>query len=189
MQKRYVDDYELVQECRKGSADAYGILLDRLETKITTHVLNKVHSRDAPDVIQEVFTAIVRCINEDRYSGRSALETYFYKIAINKVADYYRKYGRSIEHLSESGEIPDVIEREDPWDLVDCNILLQQLSSKLSGENMEVVRLKLAGWNFNEISEIVGASYEGTRSRYRRGIAKIQERASIYRSIELRRRY
>lgn len=189
MQTRYVDDYELVQECRKGNADAYGILLDRVEPKMVSHVQSKVHSRDAPDVIQEVFTAIVRCINEDRYLGRSALETYFYKIVINKVADYYRKCRRSREYLSESDELPEVTEKESPWDLVDNNILLQQLSSKLSGENMEVVKLKLAGWNFNEISEIVGASYEGTRSRYRRGIKKIQERASIYRSIELRRRY
>ena len=55
MLKRYADDYELVQECRTGNEEAYGILVARLKGTITANVLNRVPPRDAPDVIQDIF--------------------------------------------------------------------------------------------------------------------------------------
>ncbi len=189
MLKRYVDDYDLVQECRMGDTSAYRVLVDRLKGKISIAVSSKVPPRDAPDLIQDVFTAIVYSINENRYLGKSALEGYVNKIATNKVADYYRNGRRMKSLFSDEEVLPEEIEGNDPWDLVDNDILLQQLSSDVSGNNMEVIKLKLAGLDFGEISKVVGVSYEGTRSRYRRGIKQIRTRASIYRSIELRRRY
>lgn len=187
MKVLHVEDYNLVQKCREGDKEAYDILVDRLIDKVTANVSFRVPLQDAPDVIQEIFVAIVLCIHNNQYSGRSKLETYVYRIMLNKVADYYRKQGRRKEHPLVSGA--PLERRTSPWEAIDDNMLLQQLSSKLSDEHREILKLKLAGSNFVEISNKSDFSYEAGRSRYRRSVTQLQKRAKIYRTVERMRRY
>lgn len=187
MKAQYEEDYNLVQKCREGDTEAYGALVARLIGKVTSEVSFRVPLQDVPDVTQEIFAAIVRCIHNNQYSGRSKLETYVYRIMINKVADYYRKRGRRQAYHSESGELFE--KATNPWEAVNDNILLQQLSSELSDDHREVLELKLAGSDFVEISNKLDASYEAGRSRYRRSVAQLQKRAKIYRTVEQMRRY
>lgn len=178
MKAQFVDDYNLVQRCRGGDTEAYGMLLDRLVDKVSRYVSSKVSLQDAPDVIQDIFAAITFCIQNNRYLGRSTLETYVYKITSNKVADYYRKLGRSKKLFLESDVLLEG--SVDPWGAVNNNILLQQLSSDLSEAHLEVLELKLAGLVLGEISSKLGLNYEQARSRYRRCVDKLQTRARIY---------
>lgn len=187
MKVLHVEDYNLMQKCREGDTEAYDMLVDRLLNKVTADVSFRVPLQDAPDVTQEIFAAIVRCIHNNQYSGRSKLETYVYRITINKVADYYRKRGRRKECPLVSGA--PLERRTSPWEAIDDNILLQQLSSKLSDTHREILKLKLAGSNFVEISNKLDSSYEAGRSRYRRSVAQLQKRAKIYRTVEQMRRY
>lgn len=186
MLKRYVDDYNLVQRCREGDTEAHDTLLDRLIDNITRYVSNRVPPQDAPDVIQDIFAAVAFCIRDNRYLGRSALETFVYRIVSNRVADYFRKLERSKELLLVSDVLPE--RSVDPWEAINNNILLQQLSSDLSEDHQEVLELKLAGLDFGEISDKLDFHYEGVRSRYRRCVDKIRTRAEIYR-VEQTRRY
>lgn len=185
MKVLHVEDYNLVQKCREGDTEAYDTLVDRLTDKITANVSFRVPLQDAPDVIQDIFAAIVLCIHNNQYLGRSKLETYVYRITVNKVADYYRKRGKRA--YSESVVLPG--KATNPWEAVDDTILLQQLSSKLSDDYQEVLELKLAGSDFGEISNKLGFSYEAGRSRYRRCAAQIRKKARIYRIVERMRRY
>ena len=187
MKVLFVEDYNLVQKCREGDTEAYDILVDRLINKVTTDVSFRVPLQDVPDVTQEIFAAIVQCINNNKYLGRSSLESYVYKIMTNKVADYYRKRGRRKEHPLVSGA--PLERRINPWEAVDDNIFLQQLSSKLSDKHLEILELKLAGASFVEISDKSDFSYEAGRSRYRRCADQIRKRAKIYQIVERMRRY
>lgn len=177
MKVQFIDDYNLVQRCRGGDTEAYGILLDRLIEKVSRYVSNKVSLQDAPDVIQDVFAAITFCIQDNQYLGRSTLETYVYRIMRNKVANHYRKLGRSKELLSASDMLPE--ESVSPWGAINNNILLQQLSSDLSEAHQEVFELKLAGLGAGEISNKLGLNYEQARSRCRRCEDKLRTRAGI----------
>ncbi len=75
-------DRELVDAAREGDADAFGVLVRRYQKRIyrlAAHLLRD--AAEAEDVTQDTFVRAYGAL--DRFDGRSAPFTWFYRIAIN----------------------------------------------------------------------------------------------------------
>jgi RNA polymerase sigma-70 factor (ECF subfamily) len=75
-------DRELVDAARKGDAKAFGVLVMRYQKRIyrlAAHLLRD--SAEAEDVTQDTFVRAYGAL--DRFDGRSAPFTWFYRIAVN----------------------------------------------------------------------------------------------------------
>jgi RNA polymerase sigma-70 factor (ECF subfamily) len=69
---------------------AFNIFLDSHQESLYRMIRSRVGSdQDAEDILQEVLLKIYQ--NHDRFQGQAKLNTWFYTICKNSIADYYRK--------------------------------------------------------------------------------------------------
>ncbi|MBV6503941.1 MAG: ECF RNA polymerase sigma factor SigW [Fimbriimonadales bacterium] len=89
-------DGALIDRCRNRDAEAFGLLVDRYQTRVFGYVRRMVGSaEDAEDIAQEVFVRAFQ--NIGRFDGRASLTTWLFKIASNLCIDRSRRKGRRPE--------------------------------------------------------------------------------------------
>ena len=105
-----VIERELVERCRKGERDAQRALYDRTVDRIHRLLLRMTHSEeDAFDLAQETYVRAFTRI--DRFDGRSSVETWLYRIAVNEALGFLRRAGRERVRLRTlAAERPDRVE-------------------------------------------------------------------------------
>lgn len=85
--------YLLIEELKKGSSEAFKALVERFSHEVINTCYSFVHSRDdAEDIAQEVFIEIYKSIHQFR--KESDLNTWIYRISINKSLDFLRTQKR-----------------------------------------------------------------------------------------------
>ena len=81
---------EWVSDAKKGSRTAFERLIDVFHTDIFRTVYYRTRSQmDAEDITQDIFTQAFKNIAQLKEVDR--FKSWLYRIAINKVRDYYRK--------------------------------------------------------------------------------------------------
>jgi RNA polymerase sigma-70 factor (ECF subfamily) len=130
------------------------------------YVRKHVPESDVEDVVQDVFMNVVKSIHTFR--GDSEFGTWLSRILRNKVADYYRKLARWREVDLE----PEV------WRRIASEVSLQDdrlewvISCLEKEQHRQVLRVFLSKASFGEMAEELELTYEATRSRYKRAVAK-----------------
>ena len=90
---RLDSDNILIQDCRSGNIDAYGILVSRYRTGIYNFVRHSIGiEADAQDLSQEVFVNAYRALA--RFRLGSPFEPWIYRIAANACRSYFREVKR-----------------------------------------------------------------------------------------------
>ena len=174
-----VNDEHLVSQTQQGDREAFMLLYNRYLNKVYNRVKSRVPYKDAEDVTQEVFIAVVRSLN--KFEQRSKFSTWLYTIVNRQIADYYRRYYRSSEqaaisleadtqeHLLGSSHSAESIGLEE--------VMMQQALQTLPDNYQEVILLRFAdGLTFAEIAEQRGQSLEAAKSLYRRAIRALTEK-------------
>lgn len=83
----------MIEELIKGSPQAFQMLVEKHSNDVVSTCYSFVHSReDAEDIAQEVFIEIYKSIRQFR--KESNLNTWIYRICINKSLDFLRKQKR-----------------------------------------------------------------------------------------------
>jgi RNA polymerase sigma-70 factor (ECF subfamily) len=83
----------LIEELMKGSPQAFQALVELHSRNVITTCYSFINSKeDAEDVAQEVFLEIYRSIRQFRKEAN--LNTWIYRICINKSLDFVRKQKR-----------------------------------------------------------------------------------------------
>src|SRR5947199_6296265 len=87
---RCSDDHSLVEACRAGRTEAFGILVERYQRRLYPTVLRLVGSaEDAEDILQDAF---VRAFEKlDQFQGESSFYTWVYRIAVNLALSGHRR--------------------------------------------------------------------------------------------------
>ncbi|MCF7955961.1 MAG: RNA polymerase sigma factor [Phycisphaerae bacterium] len=82
-----------MEELKKGSPQAFQVLVELHSRNVITTCYGFVNSKeDAEDVAQEVFLEIYRSVRQFRKEAN--LDTWIYRICINKSLDFVRKQKR-----------------------------------------------------------------------------------------------
>ena len=180
------DDHSLVQACREGQIEAFGILVRRHQDRLYPTIVRLLGSpEDAQDVLQDSF---IRAFEKlDQFHGESSFYTWIYRIAVNLALSDYRKRrhrrpDRSIHHgkgrltADPADESP---ETDPSWSLerVERESIVQAALDQLGPDHRAVVVLKdFDGRRYEEISALLSIPVGTVRSRLHRARSELRER-------------
>lgn len=161
---------EIIEKAKKYDNYALNELCKKFYDKILNYIYYKIGNiTDAEDLTSEVFIKMVKMIK----TQNGDFEAWLYKIAQNKVIDYYRKKHCKKEINSlEDYEIPTPMEDSDPFIKDD----IMKAISILTEEQQEVIILRfIEGYKIGEISKILGKSEESIKSLQFRAIQSLKK--------------
>jgi len=163
-------DRELVDAARTGDAEAFGVLVRRYQKRIyrlAAHLLRD--AAEAEDVTQDTFVRAYGAL--DRFDGRSAPFTWFYRIAVNLSLNAIRS--RKNKRTSTTPDDPRIegtlvernADRSDPGVLTQDRELAKMVSEGID-ELSETLRTTLVlvsidGLSHAEAANVLGCP-EGT---------------------------
>lgn len=131
-----------------------------------------VGAADRDDLVQEIALQIWRSL--DRFTGRSSLDTWAYRVALNTALAWRRKVATRSEKLAQSpsnvGELPCGRGTEG-----DVHRVLERFLALLSDGDRAVLLLYLEGLANGAAAEIVGISQEAYRTRLHRIRRRFEE--------------
>ncbi len=88
-----ITDQQIVERVQKGDKNAYALLVNKYQHKVTYLVARYVkNSGDVADVTQEAFIKAYRAL--PNFRGDSAFYTWLYRIAVNSAKNYLVSQGR-----------------------------------------------------------------------------------------------
>lgn len=135
-------------------------------------VSNRIHNQaDVEDIVQQVFMKINNHIEDLKDDQK--LTSWIYQIARNSMVDYFRKEKWNDELLDQQQTIDEYDEPDLAQEVIACfESVIQQLPEKYKVA-LELSMLK--GMSQKEMSEQLGISYSGAKSRVQRGREMLKE--------------
>jgi len=183
---RCSDDHSLVEACRAGRTEAFGVLVERYQRRLYPTVLRLVGSaEDAEDILQDAF---VRAFEKlDQFQGESSFYTWIYRIAVNLALSGHRRRrvrtamrpgrrgatARGRHALDESADADPAM----PLERAERERIVAAALNRLGPEHRAVVVLKdFDGRRYEEISAILDIPVGTVRSRLHRARCELRDR-------------
>jgi RNA polymerase sigma-70 factor, ECF subfamily len=181
-----IDDRSLIDACRAGKTEAYGVLVRRYQDRLYPTVLRLTGcAEDAQDLLQETFLRAYQKLG--RFHGESSFYTWIYRIAVN-IALSGRRKRRPTARLDErsSGEpsSPTADPRETdpslPVERAERDRIIQDALNSLAPDHRAVVVLKeFDGLHYEEIGAILGIPVGTVRSRLHRARCDLRAKLRV----------
>lgn len=180
-------DEELVQRAQQDDERAFGMLVQRYESKVYSLALRMVRNpEDAEDVLQDTFLRAFRGIKS--FLGNSTFSTWIYRIAANSALMRLRK--KQLPTVS----IEDAEERETPISITDwkpgpVEQLLTQETLRAMEEAIEslppefrqvFILRDVEELSNAEVAEILDLSVAAVKSRLHRARLKVRNRLAFF---------
>jgi len=177
-------DQELIARTLGGDGNAFGILVDRFQRKIYRVAFAIVRDETEADTITQD-TFIQAYTHLARFQGRSELETWLTRIAINRSRDWLRrrKFVSLFSHDDESEGAEYVIEPVDDRPDAERQYQSRQLRAAilraektLSSQQKIIFRLRhYENHSLEEIAELLGLRSGTVRAHLFRAIHKVRK--------------
>jgi len=172
-------DLERVRQVRAGSSDARQWLIEQLQRArgMVRHVANRTRASrdlDVDDAAQESVATAIRRL--DDFEGRSEFGAWLYTICAWTVRSMLRRQRRQrmpgLEAEPPATEpTPDVLA-----DSVESRERVREAVVRLGGSEAEIIRLRhFDRLDFREIAERVDVPMATVRTRYYRGLKRLQQ--------------
>ena len=148
---------ETIAACRRGDHSAFHELYAQCSPSVYGLMVRMVGHENADDLTQQVFLQIFRSIAQ--FSGRSHIETWIYRLAVNEALQHIRRHRRHDTQVL----------RHDPLEpgsghseLAEHRDLLDQALARIDPELRSLFLLReVEGFSYAELAEAV-AIPEGT---------------------------
>lgn len=182
------DDQTLINRCRAGETAAFGLLVDRYQSRLLRTLVPLVGSvHDALDAAQDAFVLAYQKL--DSFRGDSAFYSWLFRIAYNASMTARRKQRHFPKHsldqrLTDSGFEPaDGRTSNGPAESMMSEERRQTVRAALAELNEEfrdpLVLRELEGLSYEEIADILDCPLGTVRSRIHRG--RIELKAKLLR--------
>lgn len=154
---------------------AFSVLYDRFFYRVYYYSLDIVKNiADAEDVTSQTFLSAFSSLSDLR--NKKCFSSWLFQIARNKANDLFRATKRRNEISVEFIEEMDADHTDSSRFTKDDVIAVRQIIRQLSGDDTELLRLKLvAKLTFVEISELTGHSVDKVKKNYYRVIREISK--------------
>lgn len=182
-------DEELMLAYGKGDFRAFQVIYQRHKGALYRYLLRQCgKAEDAQELFQDVWTNLIRA--RERYEVRAKFTTYLFRLAHNRVVDYYRRQARNPVDTENSPNRDGTSENLDLENLpdLDCPQIENRLHLKrLSRRLLELIEAlpqaqrdafllrEEAGFSVEEIAEVTGVNAETAKSRLRYAVAKLRK--------------
>jgi len=152
-----MEDEIIVKECINWNMEYFWQLYDKYIDKIYKFVFLKTSSKEiAEDITSDVFFSALNNIQKFKLQNNFSVQAWFYKIANNKVIDYYKKN----KNTSEIWDYLNLWVIDNIWENIDNKNKLIEVFNLLKDykkEHREIFTLRIwDGLSYNEISQITG---------------------------------
>lgn len=176
-------DESLLRSYGNGDSAAFDKLYLRHKNGLYNFIIRSLaQTAAAEEIAQDVWMAVIDNANRFDSSGytpgKAAFRTWLYRIASNKVADFYR---RKINHPADELDT-----REEQFEssqfTAEDGVLLQQLLdalAELPDEQRLTFILQQEGFSQREIAEMTGVGGETVKSRLRYAKSTTRQRMEL----------
>ena len=174
---------DLIQRIRSGDPDAAAQLVAEYEPFIRRATRNRMRSSslrrmlDSMDICQSVLASLFHRTNEGQYvlNTSDELQKLLMRMVRNKVADAWRRY--SVRILGIDGIELDLTcgAAAPPEDELVIKELIEKARSQFSGEELELLDLRIDGREWDEIARLKAGTPESLRKRLSRAIDRVSE--------------
>ncbi|MBU3131309.1 RNA polymerase sigma factor [Clostridium gasigenes] len=174
-----IGEKKLIKLVVKGDKSAASELINLYYKMIFTYVFNQTRDSElSKDLTQEIFISMLKSITN--YEGKkSSFKNWVYKIASNKIVDYYRskyyKYTTIVEEI-ENYDLKSSHNVEYEIEIKEDTEEIMNVVNRLTGNMQEIFRLKVFGeMTFSEISILLDISESTVKTRYYSSVRKIKK--------------
>ncbi len=182
-----VTDEQLVRWYNKGNIDAFEQLYARYKNAIYQYLFRQVESDGVADELhQDVWLKVIK--SSSQFNQQSSFKTWLFKIAHNRLVDYYRQTNKQTLNLVQKTSVDKELKQDigieiNLKDEPEMAMQTQQLKitildaiASLPAEQKEVFLLhENSGLTVETIAHITHNSYESTKSRLRYAIKKLRQ--------------
>lgn len=169
-----MEDLKLMQKCFDWNLDCFWKIYERYIDKIYKFVYLKTSNKElAEDIVSDVFISALNNINSFKFDENSNVKAWLYRIANNKVIDFYR----TNKNYEEIWDYLEMSIKTDIWANIDNKTKLEEVVSYLQDikkEHREIVLYRI--WedlSYREISEITGKSVDNCKKVVSRTLKNI----------------
>lgn len=154
------DEKELLSLLLNGNEQAFEKIYQLYSNRLYGNLLKLVKSEaEAQEILQDVFLKI--WLNRQNIDLEKSFRSYLFKIAENKVVDFFRKVARDKKREAQliSLATNEYMPVEDLLQSDEKAAILQKAIDSLPPQRQQVFRLcKLEGKSYKEVSELLGIS-------------------------------
>lgn len=174
-----MNELRLIKRIRKSGDRAAADRLVRLYyDEIHRFIRKQVPDGEiALDLTQEVFISALRSIGHYDGRGGASFRTWLYRIASNKLIDWYRSRSYRNRSLTMTLDELEPIDDADFTRLLENNEFVEEVFAFVGGlppDTQKIFRLHLfGGYTFREIAELIDLPESSVKSRYYRLIHKL----------------
>ncbi len=155
------------------------IRADVRESAHTVFARVAIHARsvlgddcDAPQLLESAVAAVSRYLDKNCVPLYSADLAGLVLVAFHRLT---RRLGRQrgrLQPIGDSSVLSEMLRAPDQGEQIERHILLQQLARKLSDRTRGILRLKLAGYEWEEIAEIMKTTSSAARNSFWRELRR-----------------
>ena len=172
-----------VLKAQKGGEKSFTLLFDCFYEKIFRYVRFRVANEDAEDIVSDIFLKVVEKLHTYKSNPKSGFNAWIFRIAHNRVIDFYRQKKELLGHNDEEGndfflQIPDDNLRPDQQTNLNLDTKkLYKILKDLPDIQREILEFKyLEGFSNEEIAKITGKAEGNIRVIQLRALREIRKR-------------
>jgi len=180
------DDLSLIDACRAGQTEAYGVLVRRYQDRLYPTVLRLTGcAEDAQDLLQDTFLRAYQKLGH--FQGESSFYTWVYRIAVNLALSGRRRKRPTLRLTGgpEGGPVETAADAHAtdpslPIERAERDRIIQEALNALAADHRAVVVLKeFDGLRYEEIGEVLGIPVGTVRSRLHRARCELRDRLRV----------
>lgn len=170
------DEETLLQRAQVYDADALSELYDRYAPLIYSYLYRRVQdAQTAEDLTGDVFLSVLEAIHSDKF-WRTSFRAWLYRIAGNKVADYYREVNRIKEYPDDTVALSEPDSTDLAYMEKQSRTALTVAISTLAPSQQEVLTLRFGQrLKTREVAEILGKSVGAVEALQNRALKKLRK--------------
>jgi RNA polymerase sigma-70 factor, ECF subfamily len=174
---RSLDDQSLIDACRSGKTEAFGVLVSRYQDRLYPTVFRLTGcAEDAHDLLQDAFLRAYERL--EQFHAESSFYTWIYRIAVNLALSDRRKR-RHVSSFALVDEPADDRREEDPaapLERAERDTLIQEALDTLAPDHRAVIVMKeFDGLRYEQIGAMLGIPLGTVRSRLHRARCELRE--------------
>jgi RNA polymerase sigma factor (sigma-70 family) len=183
MNKKLIQDAELVSNYIQGNENALSILIERHKQRIYSFIYSKVYDRDiTEDIFQDTFIKVIRTLKLGKYNEEGKFLPWVMRIAHNLVIDHFRKNSR-MPKFDNAGEFSIFSVLSDSNLNAEKSIIKEQVEKdvrriieELPDDQKQVLMMRMyQDMSFKEISERTGVSINTALGRMRYALINMRK--------------
>jgi RNA polymerase sigma-70 factor, ECF subfamily len=179
-------DEALMRRYSDGDVEAFAVLYKKHKAPLYRYCRRLAQPEAvAEELFQDIWMSVIR--SRERYEARAKFSTWLYRMAHNRLVDYYRRHASGVPLSDDEAAIEafadaPIHEPENELDRRRWAQRLQEALVALPPAQREAFLLREeGGLSLEEIAEITGVNAETAKSRLRYGTAKLREALAAYR--------